>query len=88
MKINLVDACVATVLILLGIFVLVSCEDPKQVEKGPTLKPLQYHEFEVEGRFSNIFYVEFQVDGCEYIHFYNGDGSTIHKPTCKNHVRQ
>jgi hypothetical protein len=59
-------------------------EQAPPVPAAPTLK---VQRLSTNNVFADICYVEFQVDGCEYIHFYTGHGKTIHKPNCKNHVR-
>jgi len=75
------------VVIVLIAFTLLGCDNQpigQNIEQAPVAPGLKVHRLLTEDNWSNVYYVQFEIDGCEYIHFYMGKGTTIHKTTCKN----
>ena len=96
MKIELIDIGAVITLIVVMVLVLVGCdphEGAKQWKAGqaekieqtqPSSPRLKIVRLPYDG-FGSFDYVEFKIDGCEYIHFLTSRGETIHKPNCPNH---
>lgn len=68
-------------------YCLTGCDVGTQIEQAPVVPGLKVHQIIAENQWSNIYYIQFEIDGCEYIHFYTGKGTTMHKPNCKNHTK-